>query len=65
MGDGKLEKDTEGRGRSRGGIAIFIVVQESSEARAPTPCLIRQLLNPGGQTLQLRLYNIYLNLSYY
>ena len=46
--DGKLEKDAEGRGRSRRGDGGIYSRQESSEACAPAPCLIRQPLNPGG-----------------
>jgi hypothetical protein len=52
-GERKLEKNAEGRGRNgeRGG-GIY-GRRESSEARASTPCLVRRLLNLGGQTPRL------------
>jgi hypothetical protein len=37
-GDGKLEKDAEGRGRSRGGRAVFMVIEKAARpmhARLP------------------------------
>jgi hypothetical protein len=49
MGDRKLEKETGKREEQRGEGGIY-GRQESSEARAPTPSLIRRPLNPGGQT---------------
>jgi hypothetical protein len=55
MGDRKLEKDAEGRGRSRGGKDGIYSRRESSEACARTPSLIGGPLNLRGQTAQLRL----------
>jgi hypothetical protein len=51
MPDRKLEKDRERKE------AIFSH-RESSEARAPTPCLIRQPLSLEGQTLRLGLLSL-------
>jgi hypothetical protein len=48
MSNRRLEKDTEGNGTEE---AIFSR-RESSEARAPTPCIIQQPLNLEGQTLR-------------
>jgi len=53
-----LEKDVERNRRSRGGRAVFIVVKKSSKATVYAPSLIKQLLNLGRQTLQLRLLYI-------
>jgi hypothetical protein len=47
-GDRKLEKDAEGRGRSRGGRAVFMVVEKSSKATVHAPSLIKRPLNLGG-----------------
>jgi hypothetical protein len=44
----ELEKDAEGRGRRRGGRAVFMAVRERSEARARGLSLIRRPLNPVG-----------------
>ena len=55
MGDRKLGKDAEGRGRSRGGKDGIYGRRESSEARARAPSPIGGPLNPGGQTTRLRL----------
>jgi hypothetical protein len=53
-GDRKLEKDAEGRGRSRGGRAVFMVVEQSGKARAYARSPIRGPLNSGVQTGVLR-----------
>jgi len=50
-----LERDAKRSRRSKGRRAVFIVVEKSSKATVHAPSLIRRLLNPGGQTLQLRL----------
>ena len=54
-GDRKLEKDAEGRGRSRGGKGGIYGGRESSEARARARSPIGRPLNPGGPTPRSRL----------
>jgi hypothetical protein len=44
--------------KEEGGGQVFIVVEKSSEARRCAPSLIKQPLNPRGQTVRLRLLNI-------
>ena len=50
-GDGKLEKDAEGRGRSKGGIGGIYDRRESSEGPAQTLSLIGRPPNPGQTAL--------------
>jgi hypothetical protein len=56
-GDEKLEKDAEGRGKSRRRDCGIYSRRESSETPAPAPCPIRRLLNLEGQISRMRLYN--------
>jgi hypothetical protein len=50
----KLEKDVEGRGKSRGGKGGIYGCRESSEAHACARSPIGRPLNSGGQTRELR-----------